>query len=93
MQDNLAYLTAGPEEPLDLVAHANAWARLQVHAVRQPIQASAEPLPEDRGTCPGCDAVKRAGGFGPSHNGSARCRSGSIASGGSRAHCSCSVCW
>jgi hypothetical protein len=32
-------------------------------------------------------------GMGPSHDGSKRCESGSIASGGTRAHCSCSTCF
>jgi hypothetical protein len=31
--------------------------------------------------------------FKPSHNGSPRCQSGSIASGGKNAHCSCGVCF
>ena len=31
--------------------------------------------------------------FGPSKNGSARCESGSIASGGNKAHCSCDICF
>jgi hypothetical protein len=30
---------------------------------------------------------------GPTHNGSARCQSYSIASGGHRSHCSCDVCF
>jgi hypothetical protein len=34
-----------------------------------------------------------AGGFGPSHNGSPNCESGSIASGGNRSHCSCDTCF
>lgn len=29
----------------------------------------------------------------PGHNGSRRCRSGSIASGGTRAHCTCNLCF
>ncbi len=32
-------------------------------------------------------------GFGPSHSGSARCQSGSLASGGHRAHCTCDTCF
>jgi len=32
-------------------------------------------------------------GMGPSHNGSTHCESGSIASGGSKSHCSCDVCF
>lgn len=30
---------------------------------------------------------------GPSHDGSVRCKSGSIASGGKNAHCSCDTCY
>lgn len=30
---------------------------------------------------------------GPSKNGSARCESGSVASGGVRTYCTCGVCW
>ena len=40
--------------------------------------------------CPTCalpDDLK------PSHNGSRRCESGSIASGGTKAHCSCDLCF
>ena len=33
------------------------------------------------------------GEFGPTHNGSTRCKSGSIASGGNKKHCSCDVCF
>ena len=43
---------------------------------------------ENTGPCPGCGP-----GFRPSHNGSRFCKSGSIASGGNRAHCSCDVCF
>ena len=32
-------------------------------------------------------------GFGPSHDGSRNCQSGSLASGGQRAHCTCDVCF
>ncbi len=32
-------------------------------------------------------------GMGPSHNGSKGCESGSIASGGKNAHCTCDVCF
>ena len=31
--------------------------------------------------------------WGPSHDGSKRCESGSIASGGNRSHCSCDICF
>lgn len=32
-------------------------------------------------------------GHGPSHAGSPRCESGSLASGGNRAHCACDTCF
>ena len=37
-----------------------------------------------------CDGCREGG---PSHYGSARCESGSLASGGTRAHCSCDRCF
>jgi hypothetical protein len=39
-----------------------------------------------------CQTCKR-GGPGPEHDGSPLCRSGSIASGGKKAHCSCDTCY
>lgn len=54
---------------------------------RPQAQAVAGPIAD--GDCPTCFR----GGFAPSHDGSSRCESGSIASGGSRAHCSCDVCF
>ena len=41
------------------------------------------------GQCQSCDT--RNGG--PSHFGSPRCQSGSLASGGNRSHCSCDGCY
>lgn len=38
--------------------------------------------------CPGCGP-----GFRPSHDGSPRCESGSLASGGTHAHCTCDACF
>ncbi len=46
---------------------------------------ATEPPP-----CPTCAKYK---GFGPSHNGSRHCESGSIASGGDKAHCTCDFCF
>ncbi len=43
--------------------------------------------------CPTCEAIRKEGGFGPSHEGRKGCESGSIASGGSNAHCSCDRCF
>lgn len=34
-----------------------------------------------------------AGQHAPSHNGRSWCESGSIASGGTRSHCTCNACW
>lgn len=39
------------------------------------------------------EILKKHGGFGPSHYGSGSCRSGSIASGGRNAHCTCDTCF
>ena len=44
--------------------------------------------------CPTCVRIRvEHHGYGPSHNGSSLCRSGSIASGGNRAHCTCDACF
>lgn len=47
----------------------------------------------EQSVCETCEQIKREGGFGPSHNGSKRCESGSIASGGQNAHCTCDTCF
>ena len=44
--------------------------------------------------CPQCIEIETTyKGFGPSHNGSRGCESGSIASGGTHAHCTCDACF
>jgi len=54
------------------------------------VRVEAPPAPyKDNPDCVTC----QRGGPGPSHNGSPRCRSGSPASGGRHAHCSCDTCW
>jgi len=56
----------------------------------QPVRVQAPPTAyADNPDCPVC----QRGGPGPSHNGSPRCRSGSPASGGRHAHCSCDTCY
>jgi hypothetical protein len=41
-----------------------------------------------------CKMCREIGdGFGPRHDGSPNCESGSIASGGTNAHCTCDVCF
>lgn len=42
---------------------------------------------------PPCSTCVKYAGQGPSHNGSRNCSSGSIASGGTRSHCSCDWCF
>lgn len=42
--------------------------------------------------CEGCQRNERVG-YGPSHDGAQRCRCGSLASGGAKAHCTCSACF
>lgn len=44
-------------------------------------------------SCPTCLEIWQAGGFGPSHLGSSHCLSGSLASGGKNAHCTCDTCF
>jgi hypothetical protein len=47
-----------------------------------------------RGDCAMCAVIGEIhGGMGPRHAGSARCRSGSIAAGGEKAHCTCDICF
>jgi hypothetical protein len=46
---------------------------------------------DDFPPCPTCCSI--GGGFGPSHDGSRFCQSGSIASGGTRSHCTCGSCF
>lgn len=41
----------------------------------------------------GCKTCMDPESFKPSHKGSAQCESGSIASGGTRAHCTCDTCF
>jgi hypothetical protein len=46
------------------------------------------------GADPECPSCLRAGsGMGPSHRGSERCESGSLASGGDKSHCTCDTCF
>ncbi len=64
--------------------------RMESERVRL-VGEGAKAQPKAR-PCKMCEAVK-AEGLGPSHNGSRSCRSGSIASGGDRAHCTCDACF
>lgn len=52
-----------------------------------------ERLRADTATRPDCRTCALPGTFKPSHNGSVSCQSGSIASGGKNAHCTCDTCF
>ena len=54
----------------------------------QPLSYNAYEVEEH----PDCDTCK-VRGLRPYHDGSKSCESGSIASGGSRSHCSCDTCF
>ena len=52
----------------------------------------SEGLPQ--GAEPDCPTCLQIGsGMGPTHQGSKNCKSGSIASGGTLAHCTCGICF
>ena len=54
----------------------------------------AEVRMAPKGECRSCDGFRERGeSFFPSHQGSPRCQSSSIASGGHRSHCTCDTCW
>ncbi len=84
--------------------HASFRGRLY-DAVTQALLAGEWPVAMDkdeilsmavllRGGDPDCPACREQGlGMGPSHQGSPRCESGALASGGDRSHCSCDVCF
>lgn len=60
--------------------------------IRARVEKALEPF-EFVTFCSTCLQIEIEGGFGPSHEGSKHCESGSIASGGDRAHCTCDVCF
>lgn len=55
-----------------------------------PDAVAGTPVPAK--PCKECERYKEMG-FGPSHNGSVLCRSGSLKSGGTTAHCTCNSCF
>lgn len=66
--------------PTMLIRHARA--------LLDPLTAAPGIVP-GAGNCTGCAET----GAHPSHEGATGCRSGSLASGGKNAHCTCDVCW
>lgn len=48
----------------------------------------------DKAECQECKDIRdKYRGFGPRHEGSRSCESGSIASGGTKTHCTCDTCF
>ena len=68
-----------------------AASRERDNAERDRLKAQ-KPAAAKKDTKSECSTCKR-NGPGPSHEGSPHCRSGSIASGGTKAHCSCDTCY
>jgi hypothetical protein len=60
---------------------------LAFNALVAKVDKTLDAAAQDGNDCQAC------GEFGPSHNGASHCKSGSIASGGTRAHCSCDACF
>ncbi len=57
-------------------------------------EASTTDSTSSAAPCKTClEIANKHGGFGPWHDGSKRCESGSIASGGKIAHCTCDTCF
>lgn len=96
------------EVPDDKYAEAKALVGKKLDTGRMPTNPAVQDLPRKRkplftGTmahpqfvegCITCAEIRdKYDGFGPSHNGSAMCGSGSIASGGTVAHCTCDRCF
>ena len=65
---------------------------LGVELTRDEVQSLCLILLGDDPDCESCRNNLR-GGIAPTHNGSKGCESGSIASGGKNAHCTCDVCF
>lgn len=62
-----------------------------VEAIKEQLNPTAVLVAEK--PCPADPSCTYGDGPGPSHNGSRMCKSSSIASGGTRAHCSCDYCY
>jgi hypothetical protein len=92
-QDYLKKMEPKRKAEADRSAAADAWTRKNVAAGADAVKKKADEkkasLEKSKSECSTC----KRGGAGPSHEGSSMCRSGSIASGGHRAHCSCDTCF
>lgn len=80
-------------------AWANQWYRNGTEKTLSTYHARLKYLTEiEKDPCHQCidiyrKAVKEKKLFSPPHYGSARCNSGSLSSGGDKAHCSCDICF
>lgn len=61
--------------------------------IRPDLAAYLNGLPQAFDPCPMCARIAESGWGGPSHDGISSCRSGSLASGGPNAHCTCDACF
>lgn len=78
-----------------LVAKELVHVTLGNEAVITPFGQEVKQLLETQviASCPVCRQIIASGFIGPSHKGSSGCRSGSLASGGDRTHCTCDGCF
>jgi len=92
-QDYLAKMKPKRDAEAARSAAADEWTRKHLAASAEAAKKKAAEkhatLEKSKAECPTC----KRGGPGPSHEGSPHCRSGSLASGGHRAHCSCDTCY
>jgi hypothetical protein len=85
------YERAAWAKALEDLTHACAWVQGEIdQRSRFDEWARAEREFHAPSDCPTCADPET---FKPSHRGSTRCESGSIASGGQHSHCSCDVCF
>ena len=80
-------------------AWADQWYRNGTEKTRATYYARLKYLTEiEKYPCKYCidiyrKAINEGKLFAPPHSGSARCKSGSLSSGGNKAHCSCDMCF
>lgn len=96
----ITVLQTGTKEECDFVCaniHAIAYSGSRPFDNAQAFVMEIEPskpIANTANVCPTCEEIKtKYKGFGPRHDGSRYCESGSIASGGTNAHCSCDLCF
>ena len=92
-QDYLAKMKPKRDAEAARSAAADEWTKKHVaasaEAAKKKAAESKAALEKGKSECSTC----KRNGPGPSHEGSPHCKSGSIASGGKKAHCSCDTCY